>query len=388
MALSLKGTARTLPDFEFVAGIRQTGCQCFCASGNLNAHYIEPSQTQMLSFLSSLFSPDKSKSGGVDKALIERATERAVDGTDPRLRALGNYRKQLREPVELAVRHVVELVDGLPEAVPLGRKGYSTDPCMRAFFASNDHLQEVLGGFRAISNYLQDLSGLPPHEIFGLLTLEWKERKILGMELQGDRVRRDVQQVSVNFFNHRFVCPSDNEAATSLELKKRAFDYLLKMALEKISSTRGKHKELKREQQLLDKKLTAMKNGGWGLETMLSSGEEPAPDMAALAAKIDAVESELLALGNASGGLERNLELLAEVLAQPAHWLYRDDVRLRLNAMGVRTDASSDEPANDLQLLGLFSASGERRIVQPVRLLRSELPERPDFFKQASRYLG
>ena len=43
---------------------------------------------------------------------------------------------------------------------------------------------------------------------------------------------------------------------------------------------------------------------------------------------------------------------------------------------------------NPLQLLGLFLASGERRIVLPVRLLRSELPERPDFFKQASRYLG
>ena len=342
----------------------------------------------MLSFLSSLFSPDTGKPGGLDKGLIERATERAVDGTDPRLRALGNYRKQLREPVELAVRHVVELIDGLPESVPLSRKGYSTDSCLRAFFASNDHLQEVLGGFRAISDYLQAQSGLPPHEIFGLLTLEWKERNILGMEHQGDKVRRDVQQVSVNFFNHRFVCPADNEAETSLELKKRAFDYLLKIALEKMLTTRGKHQELKREQQLLDKKLAAMKTGGWGLETMLSPGEESAPDLGVLAAKIDSVESELLALGAASGGLERNLELLAEVLAQPAHWLHRDEVRLRLNAMGIRTDAASDEPANDLQLIGLFSASGERRIVLPVRLLRSDLPERPDFFKQASRYLG
>ena len=189
----------------------------------------------MLNFLSTLFAPETSKLGGVDKALIERATERAVEGTDPRLRALGNYRKQLREPVELAVRYVMELVDGLPEAVPLSRNGYSTDPRLRAFFASNDHLQEVLGGSRTISDYLQGLSGLPPHEIFGLLTLEWKERNTLGMEQQGDRVRRDVRQVTVNFFNHRFACPADKEAETSLELKKRAFDYLLKLALEKTN---------------------------------------------------------------------------------------------------------------------------------------------------------
>jgi len=139
---------------------------------------------------------------------------------------------------------------------------------------------------------------------------------------------------------------------------------------------------------LLDIKLAAMKAGGWGLETMLSPGEEPAQDPGRLTAKIDAVESELLALGAASGGLERNLEQLAEVLAQPAHWLHRDEVSLHLNAMGIKSDASPGGPVNDLQLIGLFSASGERRIVLPVRLLRSELPERPDFFKQASRYLG
>lgn len=44
----------------------------------------------MLSSLSSLFSPDKSESGGVDKAPIELATERTVDGTDPGLRAPGS----------------------------------------------------------------------------------------------------------------------------------------------------------------------------------------------------------------------------------------------------------------------------------------------------------
>jgi len=342
----------------------------------------------MLNFLSSLFTPDTGESDGLDKSLIERATERAVDGTDPRLRALGNYRKQLREPVELAVRHVIELIDSLPEAVPLSRQGYSADPRLRAFFASNDHLQEVLGGFSVISEYLQDLPGLKPDEIFGLLTMEWKERNTLGMERQGDRVRKDVAQITVSFFNHRFACPADNEEETRLEMKKRAFDYLLKLALEKIQAGRGKRQELQREQRLLDKKLDAMRAGAWGLEAMFSTGEEPAPNLDDLAAKIDAVESELLELGDASGGLEQSLEQLAEVLSQPAHWLYRDDVHLRLNHMGVKMDESSSGPVNDLQLIGLFSASGERRIVLPVRVLRSELPERPDFFKQASRYLG
>ena len=135
---------------------------------------------------------------------------------------------------------------------------------------------------------------------------------------------------------------------------------------------RGKHQQLKREQRLLNKKLEAMKAGDWGLESMFSPGDEPAPDPGDLAAKIDAVESELLELGAVGGGLEQSLEQLAEVLAQPAHWLYRDEVRMRLTHMGIKTDASSNEPANDLRLIGLFSAIGERRIVLPVRLKWSD----------------
>ena len=68
----------------------------------------------MLHFLSSLFKPAAGEAGAPDKALIEAATERAIDATDPRLRALGNYRKRLREPVEQAARHIIGLVDSQP----------------------------------------------------------------------------------------------------------------------------------------------------------------------------------------------------------------------------------------------------------------------------------
>ena len=54
----------------------------------------------MLHFLSSLFSTGPGQGAGPDKALIERAIERVVDGTDPRVRGLGNYRKRLRPAVE------------------------------------------------------------------------------------------------------------------------------------------------------------------------------------------------------------------------------------------------------------------------------------------------
>jgi hypothetical protein len=43
----------------------------------------------------------------------------------------------------------------------------------------------------------------------------------------------------------------------------------------------------------------------------------------------------------------------------------------------------------DPRLRAFFvSASGERRIILPGYIPRTELPERPDFFKASQRYLG
>jgi hypothetical protein len=98
----------------------------------------------MLHFLSSLFKPTGDGAGVPDKALIEAATERAIDGTDPCLRALGNYRNRLREPVECTVQHIIALADELPPAVEISRRGYGTDSRLRAFFVKNCEVEAAI----------------------------------------------------------------------------------------------------------------------------------------------------------------------------------------------------------------------------------------------------
>ena len=342
----------------------------------------------MLHFLSSLFKPSGDGTGVLDKTLIEAATERAIDGTDPRLRALGNYRKRLREPVEQAARHVIALVDGQPAPVEISRSSYGADPRLRAFFVSADHLQEVLGSIRTVKDYLQGVSGPLPEAIYGLLTVEWKERTVLGAQQVGEILRRDVKQVAVSFFNHRFAGPAASDAESRWELKKRAYDYLLETALATILATRGKRHELKREQQLLNRKLAAMKAGNWGLEGMFAHDEAEPNDPAVLEAQIDAVEKELLGIGSDSESLQRSLDQLAGILADPAHWIARRELSMRLNYMGIRVEENPGEASNLLDLVEIYSSSGERRIVLPGYIPRAELPERTDFFKAAQRYLG
>jgi hypothetical protein len=210
---------------------------------------------------------------------------------------------------------------------------------------------------------------------------------VLGTEQHGEILRRDVKQVAVSFFDHRFGAPAGSEADFRWELKKRGYDYLLEVALKTIISTRGKRQDLKREQHLLNRKLEAMKAGNWGLEGMFVDDDTEPNDPAALEAQIDSVETELLEVGSDTESLQRSLDELAEVLGQPAHWLSRRELTMRLNYMGIRVEENAGEASNLLDLLELYSASGEHRIALPGYIPRTDLPERPDFFKEAQRYL-
>ena len=82
--------------------------------------------------------------------------------------------------------------------------------------------------------------------------------RILGMDLVGDRVQKDVAQVTVSFSGHRLLDPGCSEAETRRQLKRRAFDHLLSLALTRIAGMRVEREDLKRQRDLLRRKLAAL----------------------------------------------------------------------------------------------------------------------------------
>ena len=340
----------------------------------------------MLRFLSSLFANPAERSGGLDEALIEKATERVVSGTDRRIRALPDYRKRLRQPVEQATGHVIALVDALPAPVEISPRAFGEDPLLRTFFASTDHIGEVFQNLNTVRDYLAGQAGSPPEAVFGLLAMAREERNVFGMELDGDALRRDVMQTAVNFFNHRYLGPADNEADTRWELKKSAFDFLVKRALERLMDERGKRRELDQQWRLLKRKLDTMRAGRFGLDAMLENGEGPAPDLATLEAEIEAIEAELGQSHSDNLGLEESLACVADTLARPADWLAIRQLSLRLDYRGIIVPDSA-AAAKEITLNELFSSTGQRRTVLLGRIARADIPEPADFWKTAKRYL-
>lgn len=342
----------------------------------------------MLKFLSSLFAGVQIREKGPDEMFLEAAIERVIDGTDHRLRGLNGYQQRLRSAVETAVVHIIRLVDSFPAATEISRRTYGADPRLRAFFASAGDLQAKIAGSKTVIDFLKTYGTEPPDEIFGVLSMEWEKRNVLGMELHGDVVQRDVPQVVVNFFHHHYLAPAASEAESRWQTKVRGFDYLIQQALIAIVATRSKRAELVSQHQLLQRKLDALQQGGWGLEGIQLKVEHATPGLTALENEILAVETELGKIGAQPEELEQSLQQIIDIFGNAEQWLTLRKVHLTLTDMSVMTEDALDAGANVLQLDELFSPAGISRILLLGRFPRAELPLQLDFLKEVERYLG
>jgi hypothetical protein len=320
--------------------------------------------------------------GGYPESLIELATERAVDGTDSRLRLLPGYRKRLRQPIIQAIDHVVGLVDAIPAPLTAAAREHGVEHQLAAVFSSAGDMLDILARDTAMSDFLASPDGPGTERVTALLLAERVERSILGMDLVGDQVRRDVPQVAVSFTAHRLLDPTASEAATRRQLKRRAFDHLLTLALTRIAEVRVERADLTRQRDLLRRKLTALERGGWSFEP-LESGH---PDAAALSADLDAITEQLNALGTDQGVLKAHLGIVADLLGEAERQLWAEPITLFLDPMNIQRDAR-DPASRQINLWELRNGLGRKAVMLPLSVACRDLPEREDFVTAAQRYL-
>jgi hypothetical protein len=335
----------------------------------------------MLKLFQSIFGGGEQQ-GHYPESLIQAAIERTVDGTDPRLRALYGYKKSLRPAVIHAIDQVVALVDGIPAPLPAGRGDYSADLRLKALFATADRMQEVFGNDFALNEFRSG-PGNAAERVIALLLAERVEKNVLGIELAGDMLRRDVAQVSVSFRRHRLIEVANNEADTRRQLKRRAFDHLLTLVLARIAEVHGEHADLVRQRDLLRRKLNALKCAGCGFDA--AEGAQPEP--MALSAELQEIETGLKKLGSDAGALQGRLDIVAGLLSQAGQQLWAEDLVIHLDSMNIRRDAQ-DASAQRVTLRELHNARGAGLVMLLVTLAPGELPLRENVMSAAARYLS
>jgi hypothetical protein len=321
----------------------------------------------MLRLLHSIFGYGETKDG-YPEDIVRKAIERAVDGTDPWLRAVSGYRKKLKPAVLRAMDHVVTLVDALPPPVIMSRESYRDDPRVKALFISTAEMREVFGKDRSLAEFLLGPKANSPL-VTALLFMEKMENRILGVEMSGDTVMRDVPQVTVCFESHRLLDPAADEAETRLRLKRRAFDYLIRVALQRISAAKSERKDLERRNALVRAKLDVLRRAGWGF-----TEDESSPDdtIGGLEENLRHIEAHLSALGSDDRMLASYLDIVIGVLNRPEEHLRGGKETLIVDRMGIKREQVSSN-ATELTLSTLCDSAGRCRVSQLISLPCEEL---------------
>jgi hypothetical protein len=315
----------------------------------------------MLRLLQSIFGGVSQ--GNYPESLVKAAIERAVDGTDPSLRAVSGYKKKLRPAVLRCIDHVVSMVDDLPEAMILNRDSYSDDPRLKTFFISPDDMQKTISREHNLALYLRE-AGDRPQQVVALMAMEKQESTVLGNEISGDIVLRDVPQISVSFEAHRLIDPTGSEEETRRQLKRRAFDHLLGLALMRISIVKSTREKLGRHRELLQAKRNLLERSGWGFNESDSSEKL---DAAGLEKQLAEIEASLMELGGDDSMYEAYLSILIDVLGNPETYLWSRKEPLIVDRMGIKREKAAFN-ISELTLDELFNAEGRRLVVTLVTL--------------------
>jgi hypothetical protein len=315
----------------------------------------------MLKIFEQIFRRDTTCSTHYPDDLIERAIDRSVDATDPRIRILSSYRKQIGPAVVQAIDHVTQLVSALAPPVPVSDVDWASQPILGAMFASADNMRTMIAGDRAYRDFAaaSDHAGKP---VTALLLAKCSQKQTYGFDLVDDKTVSDAPLTIVSFDDHRLIGLAAEAAETQRLLKLRAFDYLLGQALADITNATGRRKDLVARRRLLKAKLDIVARSSGNL------AHEPSPEeWTGLQRKMNEVELALSELGADDTVLQRHLQIIVEALANAGSRLNLQDRILYLDHMHYLR-APDDSRATAVPVQILCDANAHELAAQPVAL--------------------
>jgi hypothetical protein len=186
----------------------------------------------------------------------------------------------------------------------------------------------------------------------------------LGAELAGETIVRDVAQVTVGMAGHRLLDPCVDPIENRRLLKRRAFDHLLSLALARIAAVEDVREDLLRRRTLLQAKHDMLENSSWGFS---DPSRETPPELNEVHRQLDDIEAQLLDFGGDDRYLEKNLEIVNDVLGNAERHFWTQPLTLIVDRMGIRRNTPADD-APELTLTELHNAAGRRVIAQLVKI--------------------
>ncbi len=299
-----------------------------------------------------------------EAALGERI-ERMVQESDPSIRTVAGYRRQLREPVESAVAYFEGLIGAIPGPFSLAPGNWDRDPLIHAFFVSPDEIRSLLRHCTELTSFFRD-SG--EESAIALVTATKTERTVFGTAMKGDLIQRDVARTAVEFHDHRVVAPVASEEESRRRMVQRGLNLLAAATLEKALETQALREELVAQRRTLAVKLSILRSRERGLERLLAGGDDMQAEARQAQQLLREIDARLQELAPETGTPGDVLKKLEGVLGGAEHFLRKNTVRMRLDWMGVKVGADSPESGREITLTELEIPERLKRVVMLTRI--------------------
>ncbi len=275
-------------------------------------------------------------------ARLDETVDRIAQSVSPKIKAVRDYRRRLREPVRQALEYFSRAAEALVGPVVMEPKRWRTDPLLNACFSSMEHMS----GFLRDSDPLRRQAAMSRQgDLFFLLTMDRREETIPGNVTDCDVPRRDVLQTVVTFSDHRAQAAAPTLEESRERMVRGALELLAARAKSHIMDNHRKIEELERAKATLksEMKLLELEHHGLGeafvdadMRRKLAEGEQV---MRELASNMAQLRSEFVDLSD-------YLEYAVGVFEEPREFVTFGTVAMMVNRQGVKDYQGQDDPSH------------------------------------------
>jgi len=319
----------------------------------------------------------------------DRETAETVDRIvtlSPHLRLANGYRERLVEVVGSSLEYVHDLVDALPAAHDASAAAWSTDRLIHAFFATPDDIAHALSRPAELRAYF-DQNPLAD-EAYAVLGMTMTERRVLGTVQRGDALVSDVQRTTVSFSDHQVRVCAASEDELRREIVRRVMDQLALEGIGRIESDTTRRETLQHDRALLKARLQLLERQGAGMSGVLGSAASvDFAERARLQAELDENDAKIAELGLQSDALDRQLNVIRDVFAEPASYVFVLKKKLRLNLMNVVVEEGDHEEGAEIEfrMAHIPANPAGMRAFALVRFARADLLPATSMYEAGKR---
>jgi hypothetical protein len=298
---------------------------------------------------------------------IWEAVNLVVKLSHPNIHYVRQYQKKLKPAVEHTLKYADELIVQMPPPVLIETDSWNANPLIRALFIDNTQFKKFFSEHVELNNFFQETNA---SGCWALLMMNREEKKYFGAEMDGEILKRDVLQTSVNFSDHQILAPMISEEKILKELSLRILKFLASHAFDDILSLIERKKELETEKRILEiglKVQAACADSRKSLFLEIDAKEisEASEVLEQLGRKISEVREEI-------DEPEDYLNKVTDLLYHPEQFLRSELVRILVNDMNIIVQNENDRGVNEIRFAELISGKGLRKAAVLVNYIRSD----------------